>query len=253
MIILIAGMPRSGSMWTYNVARECIRTTGDTPLPIEPPVVEKDALHEALEYANDDCKTYCIKTHEHVPLNFPIDKFICNYRDVRDAMVSYMKFTHCDFGYGLHIAERMMSLTDHFFMVQPARLLKIHFNDVKKSNTTSLVRRISEFLEIDLPQKDIKKIQNKFTKTKVRNLVNVLSHVDISKSGQLKKPELSKSYISTLNRDGTYRAYDRKSGFQGNHITATKDAEWKTVFTEEQQEQLLNLTSDWLIRHGFTL
>jgi hypothetical protein len=253
MVILIAGMPRAGSMWTYNIARECIRAAGHSPLPHEPPIIEKDALMEAVKNAHDKRRYYCIKTHEHVPLVFPVAKIICNYRDVRDAMVSYMKFTHCDFEYGLHIAGRMMSLTDHFFMAGPSRLLKIHFDEVSKSNNAALVGRISEFLGLDLPRKDIKNIHNKYTKARVRSLVNTLGKVDIDASGQLRAPGSDNRFISTRNRDGTYRAYDRKSGFQGRHITATRDAEWKIIFTEEQQKRLLDLTSDWLTRHGFPL
>jgi len=253
MIILIAGMPRAGSMWTYNVARACIRSTGLQVLPEEPPINEEEVLREALTNTDKTENIYCIKTHEHVPLNFPIDRIICNYRDVRDAMISYMRFTHCTFEFGLHIAERMMSLTDHFFMASPNKLLKMHFDDIRKSNTAPQVGNISNFLGLDIPNRKIKAISDQFSRKKISGLVNRLNRINSEEADQATEPSRDNDYGAARNRDGSYRTYDKKSGFQSNHITATKDAEWKTLLTADEQEQLARLTNSWLVRHGFTI
>ena len=49
-IIFIAGMPRSGSMWTYNVCRRLITAMGNTPWPDEVPLPRKSGANRgALE------------------------------------------------------------------------------------------------------------------------------------------------------------------------------------------------------------
>ena len=86
-------------MWTYNVARASIRRMSITLIPdTDVPVDEKQLLRAALQYGAITRDCYCIKTHEYLPLDVPNTRIICNYRDVRDAMLSHMRFMHLDFG-----------------------------------------------------------------------------------------------------------------------------------------------------------
>ncbi len=48
MIIFVAGMPRAGSMWTYNIVRELLKSKKCTVLPEKIPVSENDLITEAL-------------------------------------------------------------------------------------------------------------------------------------------------------------------------------------------------------------
>ena len=243
MNIFIAGMPRAGSMWTYNVARACLSAAGKQVLPVEPPVNDKDALRYALTYPDSKDSAYCVKTHEYLPLKLPRARFICNYRDVRDALISYMRFMKCDFPQGLKIVQAMMDLTDHYLSANDDKVLGIHYADVVAADTLPTVERIADFIGVTLPQAQLADIDRQFHKSEIGNLVNQLGAVDNAAADD--------KYTSAPNMDGTQRVYDKATGFQQNHITATVDAEWRTVLTKPQQAELQRLAKPWLVRYDF--
>ena len=65
-VVWVAGMPRSGSMWTYNVARELARRVGYRVLPETVFVTDADACayanHEIASY-RDPKTVFVIKIH----------------------------------------------------------------------------------------------------------------------------------------------------------------------------------------------
>ncbi len=90
MIVFIAGMPRSGSMWVYNVTRALIRSCGKIPVPENMPPDDESRINNAFKIQLGDNEVYIIKTHKVLKPGLPGVKIIYTYRDVRDAMLSYM-------------------------------------------------------------------------------------------------------------------------------------------------------------------
>ncbi len=250
MIVFIAGMPRAGSMWTYNVVKSCLAAAGKRVLPEEPPVNERDAILEAVSRPVAG-GVYCIKTHERLPLDLPGARYICNYRDVRDAMVSYMRFMKCDFEFGLKTVKWMMDLTDYYFSAPPERRLAVPYEAVSASNTTRLIESICQFLEIDVPRKTIKQISQKYARSRIRNLVKTLNSVELDEQGRPVKKAHADQVVSAPGTKGDYRAYHKATGFQARHITSTRSREWSELLSEDDQRRLLALAGEWLVRYGF--
>lgn len=240
-------------MWTYNVARSSIRRMGVTLVPdTDVPVNEKELLRAALLYGTTSQDCFCIKTHEYLPLDIENTKIICNYRDVRDAMISHMRFMHLDFELGLQMVQAYMDLTDHYCIPQRNNVMKIRYDDML-ANPVQMVREINRFLGFEIDRREAKQIAKKFSKNEVRKILNTLGNVELDNTGNPSRSEQLDEYTSALNVDGSRRAYHRKTGFSENHITATIAGEWRSVLDARQQEQLMALSKDWLLRYGFAL
>ena len=71
MIVFVAGMSRSGSMWTYNVVRELFKSDNYTVKPRQIPTTQHELVREALTSSIVENEVYCIKTHLHVKNPLP--------------------------------------------------------------------------------------------------------------------------------------------------------------------------------------
>jgi len=111
--IFVAGMPRAGSMRTYNVVRRLIVLAGKSPWPERVPTDERSIIEDAFSKPAGDGRVYCIKTHYAIPLDRPDITILCNIRDIRDATLSFMRFMKCPFDVALESARESMKITDH--------------------------------------------------------------------------------------------------------------------------------------------
>ncbi len=136
MIVFVAGMPRAGSMWTYNVVREIYKTRGWLVLPKEIPKTQHALIKSALVSELKEHEIYCIKTH--LPLKSPLPtkhdvRIISNIRDVRDACLSFMRFMHADYERGVQAMLDMMRITDYYQAEYGNELLSVRFEDLTRS------------------------------------------------------------------------------------------------------------------------
>lgn len=253
MNVFIAGMVRAGSMWTYNVTRASLRRAGIWLIPGDDiPVDEKALLRTALQKGVTSPECYCIKTHEYLPLDIPNTRFICNYRDVRDAMLSHMRFMHLDFELGLQMVQAYMDLTDHYCGMPRENVLKMRYDDMMQ-NPVRTVSDINSFLGMGIDRKHAKELARRYSKSEVKKILNTIDAVDLDVSGRPLDQGAEQDYTSAPNVDGTRRVYHRKSGFSQNHITSTSPGEWRSVLTGGQQQRLMSLSGGWLTRYGFPL
>ena len=146
-IIFIAGMPRSGSMWTYNVCRKLITAAGKTFWPDEVPLDESPVIEHALAHPPEPNQVYCIKTHFRVPVGQPHMRIICNYRDIRDATLSYMRFMKCSFEKGLSVARGSMELTDHYLRQEHSHVLPVRYDGIVSHRTDGEEQVLTDLLE----------------------------------------------------------------------------------------------------------
>lgn len=253
MIVFVAGMSRAGSMWTYNVVRTMYETRGFTVLPKEIPADEGPLITKTLNSEINEKEVYCIKTH--VPLKSPLPtqhevKVICNIRDVRDAALSFMRFTRADLEGGIETMKRMMFITDHYLTKFKNNLLCIRYEDLT-DNPQLVLENIAAFLQVDLSKGEKNEILRRFSKANIQKQLNSMKKIKLDAQGQIESDEKKSKFETVKNLDGTYRVYDKTTAFQSDHITSTKAGEWKTHFGKDQVERINGITRDWLLKHGY--
>lgn len=251
-IIFIAGMPRSGSMWTYNVCRRLIQAAGKLPWPETIPLDETRVIQEALSRPPAADQVYCIKTHFRVPVGKEHMRIICNYRDIRDAMLSYMRFTKCSFAKGLAVAKGAMSLTDHYLQNKDPHILPVGY-DTLTLHPLDTIGKLADFLSLRVKQSDMEGIAQALSRQEVARRLKKLESIELDSNGSVQNESGSGEYSSAQNFDGSFRVYDHDTGFQTNHISSHKDGEWRDVLTDEEKAELMAATSEWLTRYGFKL
>lgn len=251
--VFIAGMPRCGSMWTYNITRSLITASGHTLIPETALVDETELLEELSSYTPPNVDFCCIKTHHAItPLDDDRVKIICNYRDVRDAVLSFKRFTHCTDEEAIEAAKGMMQITDHYCNLKNQdSILKLRYENLI-NEPYAIAKSINQFLGLRVSEKDIQKIIQEFSRKRVEKKLNFFK---ISKFQALMKylDKRSSFYELVENYDGSYRLFHKLTGFQSNHITDTKTGEWQEVFSPEKQKVLINLTSNWLDSYGYSI
>lgn len=247
-IIFIAGMPRSGSMWTYNVCRQLITAAGKHPWPETIPQDETPAIRHALAHPPARDQVYCIKTHFEIPVGKPHMRIICNYRDVRDAMLSYMRFMKCPFDKALAVARGCMHITDHYLERPHPDVLPLRYDDIV-NRPVEAIRTLAVFLALPAQEETIAEIAQALSREQVRRRLEKLSP---GGQAEAETATVSGEVATVRNLDGSERTYDPATGFQANHISSNSDGEWRQVFTTGQQDELISVTAEWLSRYGFS-
>jgi Sulfotransferase domain len=250
--VFIAGMARCGSMWTYNITRGLIKASGRTLIPEVALVDETALLTELSMFEPPNIDFCCIKTHHCItPLNNSRLKIICNYRDIRDAILSFMRFTHCTHEQAIEAATAMMQVTDHYFQLGgQENLLKLRYEDLTEDYNAA-AQSINQFLCLDVPEQAVKRLVQEFSKDSVRKRLKLLS-VDRFQALMKYLGKRTSFYELVENYDGSSRIFHQATGFQTNHITDTQVGEWLEVFTTEEQKRLIGLTSSWLERYQYS-
>ena len=235
--IFVAGMPRAGSMWTYNVTRHLIRLNGMKPLPEILPPDDTRAADAALRTAPPPGSVHCVKTHAMLPVRRSDIRILCNFRDIRDAALSFMRFTRSTFEEALESARQAMKITDHYFSHTGTTVLPIDYDDILETPEI-VIQRIAGFIEVNVSGAQAATIAAELSRDRIARKVALLS----DRTGRTAR---------IRNRDGSYRLCDPGSGFQTNHITSSASGEWRHAFTEEQKRQLQEVLGDWLRRYGY--
>jgi len=255
VIVFIAGMPRAGSMWTYNVVRELYKINKITVIPEQIPKDESALITEAVQSTVVDGEVYCIKTHFKLPDPLPTQhnvKIICNIRDVRDACLSYKRFMRVDFETCINVMREMMAATDYYLNAFTGNRFMVRFEELGDEHLDA-IGKIAAFLGLPVSKKQTADIWAAYKKSSVKKNLDKLSEIKVDKDGRIKGTKYQKNYDTVRNRDGTYRIFDKTTSFQTNHITSAKDGEWKTHFNNEQIEQIISLSEDWLKKYGYTV
>ncbi|MBI4184311.1 MAG: sulfotransferase domain-containing protein [Proteobacteria bacterium] len=245
--IIVAGMPRSGSMWTYNVARGLLAAAGRR---VEPTVVpQRDDEMVALlgqAHAHPDDAVCCLKIHSRLR-RLPSDaRLIVNIRDVRDAMISYMRFMHADFERGLKAVEGMMALTDHYVALGGAERLIVRYESIVAEPRPTLAA-IARFLGLSLGRKALLAVEREWSKASIKEKI-ARAERDLMERRREGGP--LRAIDVAANVDGTFRVYDPATGFQSGHIAGDGAKGWRELLDPAQRERLLVLTRPWLERHG---
>ena len=252
MIVFVAGMPRSGSMWVYNISRVLIRARGRIPVPENMPPDDVRRIKQAFQIQREENEDYIIKTHIVLKPDLPGVKLIYTYRDVRDSMLSYMRFMHCEYNVGIKNLIANMQLTDYYFEKHAHNIIRIRYDDII-TTPDKVIMKIGDFMDRSVPQNTAETIADQFSRDNVKKIIKSLEKLSENQTGKSQDSEELKDYETANNIDGSFRIIDKKTRFQSNHITSKKEGEWRDVLSEEQKEEVMKVASDWLNKYGFPL
>jgi hypothetical protein len=248
-IVWIVGMPRSASMWAFNIARSLLREAGLTVFPRTFPKTDEQMAMEARNALKDYSRNHvwCLKVHSRLRIASSSNRFISTFRDPRDAVVSFMRFTRHDFEQALAASTTWTMLCDHYRAFPPDLSLCL---DYRKIITVPMdvANRISMFLGLDLATDNIARIVEEFERENVRRRIEAVQN-DLERRRAAGDIDIVDALV--LNADGTVRFLDPKTGFQSGHVSDYRAGDWRILLTDDQKERLDQAIGDWLARRGY--
>jgi hypothetical protein len=247
----VAGMMRSGSMWTFNVARAACRAAGRHVLPDPVPQTDKEmfAFADQGMIDQDTNKVWVLKVHSLVKQDAPLSRFINTRRDLRDALMSYMRFMLCDFDQALSAMVAAGEITEHYKSFEPNAILHLKYEDIV-NRPLDMVRHIAEFCDIELTETEIANIVGQFEKGKVERLIRD-RETDIKRRADAGETVLKSELVPQRFQRNVVRAFDLKTGFQSGHVSEYRDGGWRELLTRGQQQRMRAVLGDWLRRNGY--
>lgn len=249
-VIWVAGIPRSGSMWTFNVVRELVRRSGFRVLPEEVMISDK----EWLAYANQEIvanrhpnTVFVLKTHSRLSGLPPDHLVITNVRDIRDVAMSYQRFMHCSFEDALNKCKIYVDTADHYQALPEARRLTIRYDELMAS-PADMVARIADRVTGGFGEDMALEIAAQFSREKVRELTE---SKDRRCQRWLETGQLPGDETLLTRQDGVYVTIDRSTGFQSNHVSDYRDGEWRQCLNAAQIGAMEDAFGGWLKQHGY--
>ena len=248
-VLWISTAPRTGSMWTYNVARKLLASVGFNVLPGDVPKLDEQS-YQIFDQALADpyaANRYCLKIHGFLAADLPRSKIITTLRDPRDVCVSYMNFMKCDFDVALAWVKRTITYHDTYKNYDPDYLYVVKYQEIINV-PEEVAKNIALFLELDLDDSAIQRAADAFAKEKVSGLINAKTRDLMEKISKGQKPD-PKEMVDR--GDGRYRAFDSSTGFQTGHISGNYDGSWRTSLSEKEKEVLSEFVGDFCQQNGF--
>jgi len=172
-VIWVAGMPRSGSMWTFNVVRELVKRAGFRVLPAEVPMSDQDtATYANREFAvnRDPNAIFVLKMHSYLQQVPPNQFVITNLRDARDALVSYMRFMHADFERALAAGKAAAGVADYYLNLPEEKRMVLRYEEMTSSPALTIAR-IADRIGLSIDDGAVEEIATQFSKENVRALI----------------------------------------------------------------------------------
>jgi hypothetical protein len=247
----VVGMMRSGSMWTFNVARAACRAAGRQVLPDPVPQTDEEMFASADEglVDRDTNKVWVLKVHSFIKRDAPVSRFINTRRDLRDALMSYMRFMLCDFDQALSAMVAAGEITDYYKSFEPNVILRLKYEDIV-NRPLDVVRHITAFCGADLPESEIASIVDQFEKAKVERLIHD-KETDIKRRADAGEAILESELVPQRFHRDVVRAFDLETGFQSGHVSGYHDGSWRELLTPAQQQCMHAVLGDWLRRNGY--
>ena len=227
MIVHCGGMIRSGSTLQYNITYRIVET-----LSLGRHLHCNENAKQIL--ANDWDRTWLVnKGHVYKPYHVPAKclaegkfRLVMIYRDLRDVLVSTMRFRRRTFDETLAVlVEETIERERGWFRYIPKQYIyRSRYEDVIKDVEREIIN-ISNFLDLRLTYTEIKAIYNE------TNL------------------NATKQHVKQLNNMQAHTRYGPR------HIGGVKHGQYKDVLTKQQIKQIESIpeVNHWLIENGYRL
>lgn len=219
-VIAVAGLERTGSMWTYNVARKLATAAGIPVVPAKVPVYSGPMFAAAARHLEKSPAGVCciIKVHEKVNL-VPGIKIINNRRNIADRLYSWLRFTKRPFS-----EERVRQFiirntaADQYYDSWPeSRILIVDYERMTTDNLGQ-VTEIAGFMELaSLGSSVFSAIANDLSKQNVKRMTD---NID-KDAAAIRNPTIGTSF-------------DPRTGFQSGHVSDYAPGDWRRLLPEDQ-------------------
>lgn len=225
-------MPRSGSMWLYNITREIVKAAGYKTLPEQAEPDPTKYYQRAYNKPILNGDIWILKNHDIIRSNLADTLIVSSYRDFREAITSYMVFMSADFEKALETLNPYLYMTDKY-AERNSECLLISYERIV-NHPLLAIGDVDRFVGGGLDTEKLDAIDEKFTLDKNKGRI---ANIDPNskKVGGFK---------------GTRRLFDNETGFQTNHITGS-GKKWQQILTDEQKETIDSIADDWLKRYGY--
>ncbi|PQM55281.1 MAG: hypothetical protein CML39_08475, partial [Rhodobacteraceae bacterium] len=143
----------------------------------------------------------------------------------------------CSVDDAIACAKNIPLLIQHYSNLKKEKLFILRFEDIDEK-PQSLIKKIAKFLGFDLPENEIRKIVNKYSRGKIRLMIQ---ENDRSLSQRITSGE-EIDQEDVVIRDGGNRidSFDINTGYLSNHISKRKNGEWKLAFSCSQIEKIIS-------------
>jgi hypothetical protein len=241
MLVICAGMLRSGSTWQYQVACELVRGAGRTARPLG--YLEGPRLAEFLAAPVDPNTCYLYKTHPPDPVHLSLDpasvRVLYSYRDLRDVAYS---MAHKLGGSGnlnevreLRILQQVIKADAFWRAMQNVSEQRYETWVV---DNLPFVRLIAEALRTTLPETTLTEVADSFALHRNRARAESLA-VSLASQGV----DLS-DRVNAL-------SHDPLSLLHWNHIRGGVVGGWRAVATPDDKAYLAACCGDWLVANNY--
>jgi hypothetical protein len=235
-VVWIAGATRCGSMWTFNVTRELIRAVGFEALPARVPQRD-DVMWGLGEEGIRDPSTRrvrVLKIHSVLPPDLPHARFIVPRRDVREILISSMRFTRSSFEDSLRFVDQAIAVNHYYGAFPRDRILWVEYRDIVAC-PTKVARSIAYFLGLTVKDETCFEIVRRYSKESVRALVKQRED-DVERRTQ-EGAFVASDELVRLGREDT-RVFDTATGFQTGHVSEPLDGASSIHLAPEQKARL---------------
>jgi len=208
MIVIIGGMHRSGSTFTFNIAREILANQGGVS------IATADSLERGLA-SDDSVRNLIIKTHNPEPLITSLIKkeafyCICTIRKPEDAVASWMRTFEHDFETSIAIIKSWLE----WYRLVFNHVLQIDYETIDLYPLFAILR-IQKYLVGRINLIDAIKLRRKYDKKRLKR------HYDALKEAE-----------GTINMGFSY--YDSETFLHRRHISSIKSRPAQADLTYEQ-------------------
>lgn len=240
--VWIASVPRCGSMWVFNVARQIVRAAGLEVLPSLVPQTDEAMLTAGQQALHDPAtdRVRVLKVHLALRPDLPFSRFIRPRRDLRDEVVSFMRFMRCDFERAMNFAQGAIAIERHYDAFPRDRALTVEYTDIL-ARPAEIVHTIAAFLEAPLAHQATRAIACSLSKEQVALRIERKER-DLVIRRHEGRP-IAAGEVVVLGPHNA-RAFDTATGFQSGHVSNYQEGGWKSILTAEQKSRLEALIAE---------
>lgn len=240
MLVVCAGMFRSGSTWQYQVACELASRSGRTVHPCG--FLSGDTLAAFLAAPRDPNAWHLYKTHYPDPIHTALDlaetRVLYSYRDLRDVAYSMAHKTAGTFARTV-IEGRMLAeciTADAFWSAFPGAFTMRYEEWVRDNGR--FVRGIAAALGMGTSQETADEVAGLFRFDRNRDRTARLAARLAGEGVDLSDP-------------ANALRYDADSLLHWNHLRTGGVGGWRQVATAEERAVLLAECGQWLVARGY--
>jgi len=231
-IIIVCGINRSGSTWTYQICKELLESHSMLDLGY----VKYDQLEEIIDNVEfSDYEHVLLKMHVHSEYIKGLRSkyriyFIYTHRDIRACIYSIMKKTKKRFDEVQAMPFIDRGIMSYSTWLSYNNVLKLSYNEIIGTGD-QCVKKVMEFLNVNA---DYSKISLKYSLPEQKKRISRYKSSPIG----LFKSALTKLRIRPS-------GMDPNSLLHLNHINSNSPDEWKEHLTVRQSEYVVKKYEEW--------